>query len=182
VGTSDFNFYEWGRAMGLKLPDLAGVEIAGSIQPTVSIGDFADLTPTHAPPTATFGGNQVAVGGEFGSLQVVSLGRGGTNIRQLHASPLLGVYVWTIGVTRRAGYTALVPQTWSLTPPTTIVEIGTNAAGLDFLTQPSFVATEFPVGFWLPPGQTLRVEFNVVNLASRFVVTVSDVPASEGGE
>jgi len=190
VGTSNFNFYEWGRQMGLKMPDLAGIEFASQIQPTVNLGDFANLTPVHAPPTCTFGGQTGVTVGEFPFFQIQSLARGGT---VLLGVGMLGTTLNTKFAVRDtvAPGAANIPANavWSNVPPVALVSAGTHAVRLlddiefPFLEGPGNNGM-FPMGgsLWLPPGRVFFVEHGIAGGGLTFNILAQDVPASEGGE
>jgi len=192
VGTSDFNFYEWGRAMGLKMPDLAGVGILPTIQPTMSVGDFSNLTPVHAPPTAHTGGNTAGpIALEFPFFQIQSLARGGTVI--LGLALLVDVFTARFGTfaTPRTPNTVIAPNAiWSTDTPLAVVSVGSDLVR-QLLPDGEFPFIEgpgnngvFPMGgsLWLPPGRVLYVENAIVNTSMSFNILHADVPSSEGGE
>lgn len=182
-GLGTFNLTAFWRAMGIKNPHPTMFE---TIQPVLSVGDMAGLTPQHVPPTDVFGRDIGAVAGQYAIVQIQSRDPGGVWLQAIHATaqvPRFGLIPAIVA--GLATVNGVGP--FSSEAPLSTVQAGT-AVGSQFstATDPAFPpqnAVVFGGGvmrLWIPPGKIFAFARTTVNTSlNQWFVMLQAVPASE---
>lgn len=182
-GNGTFNLTALWRALGIKNPEPS---VRESIQPVIVVGQFSQLTPQYRPPTAVFGGNVPAVGGEKPIIQVISRGLGGSLLGAFSHESTNAIY-YAERAAPLAGFTNR-PPAWlqSRDPVLSVVEVGNDPANPGSNSASPSV-TDFPGAynyplqpFWLAPGGVVVFWSSVAGSAlSNWSMQLTDLPASD---
>lgn len=180
-----FNLQAFITEMGLKR--VSEFPIREVVQPVVTVGDFSSLTPAHVPPTAAFGRLIPAVIGQTCTVEVHSLGPGGTFIL-LFAGSAGTFYAFGTGTVATAGLAATpIPQVLSdpLVPVVSTVRDGTVVVPpVTNADRPVITGGQLLQGapLFIPRGLFFQASVVIANSLLNYAIIVSDVPASEGGD
>lgn len=176
---SSFNITAFARRLGLK--NIRELPLIERVQPTVSIGEFAPLTPALVPPAFISGGFQAVVAAQFSAFSVQSLGPGGCFCSILSA-------VAGFGGAYRVGVLAVDPGLATLItrspvsnegPGASIARRGTVAAAVLTDNDALFASGQVIPPLYIPRGSFYYMEAFTVAVAMQAGLFVSDVPASE---
>lgn len=174
MAESSFNITAFARRLGLK--NVKELPLIERVQPVVSVGEFAPLTPALVPPAFIAGGLLTAVVGEVGALAVQALGPGGTFVTLL--STAISARVAIVGVNPGLATTLVLSAASNEGAGVSRVTMGTQVSTLTNVNA-SILAGQVIPPLYIPRGQFFLVEANIVNVVQSFAVFGSDVPASE---
>jgi len=182
MGQSTFNLSQFFNRLGIKN---ANPNMLESVQPVISVGDLAHLTPQYVPPTQIFGGDTTAVAAQFSVIQIECRAPGGAFLPVLWGeaqTPLFGRIA-----TPETGLTPLVGVgPFSNDDIVSVVSSGTVAvAPLNATVSPNLPrlsGAQFFGGapLYLPPGATLIISATAVNAAIiNWWIMIQEIVASE---
>jgi len=184
VAEGAFNVAAPIRRLGLK--NARDMPVTERIQPTISVGNLADLTPATRPPANLYAGLQGAVALLQQIVEVRSLGPGGCYIDELWFGSAFTAAVAYVAASGSIVGAPVVPV-MVLSNEARISEVRvsnilpTGRAGV-FLSgvagaNPFFFSER---GWFIPRGVSFYMEANVINAGDfRWGVGVRDVPATE---
>lgn len=177
MGESSFNITAFARRMGLK--NVRELPLVERVQPVVSVGEFAQLTPALVPPAFLAGGLLAAVAAQVGTYSVQALGPGGTFVSILSFNVFGASYRLKVVGVNPALPTLLNREVISNEGAgASIARMGTRVPAFTN-SDPQLTAGEVIPPVYVPRGQFFVVEAATVNLITTAAFFVSDVPATE---
>lgn len=176
MGQGAFNVIRWAQEMGLV--SLRELPIRETATPTMSLGDFSNLTPRHEAPTGIAGGVAPNVVGELSMIELHSLGQGGAVVTAWNVLLPAAMQIEIAGGPVLAG--AISPnQIASDDAPLSVVRVGSVV-----FAPPSPLGNVQATGMhnqeiFIPPGGVLRLLAQATNTLVSGIIFFRDVPSAE---
>lgn len=90
------NLHEWIRRLGCKYTGEASAPVGEIVQPVAIVADHRGLVAPLAPPSAMLGFLTTATAGNPFIIRLISMGAGGTFIREVSWSAGAAATIWTL--------------------------------------------------------------------------------------
>lgn len=174
-----FNTAAFIAELGLKPVGPDEMRVRTEIQPVLIAGDLADTTPPHVTASAFFGQNVASAGGVNATMELQSLGAGGTFVDwvSINSAQLVGMRVTAAAL----GATAVVVPAGILSRDTPVSVVRTDALAPS-VTDPAFLrATQgfAAVELFIPKGSFFSIQSFVSNTTMQVSMKIREVPAAE---
>jgi len=183
MAQADFNVAELIRRLGLTDKPGLAFAIRETIQPTINVGDLANLTPALRPPAGLAGSSLAAgAGGTFNLMFVHSLDPGGCYCWFGRAVAELRVNIFQ-GAPGVAGIVAPYSVEGLVAPRSVVTTVLQNVGSIVGANNPIFRDGAIELGtngIYLARGQSI-VQQAISGGVGTFCVRVVAIPASEGG-
>ena len=179
-----FNVAALIRQLGLKRIRGDEMRVLETIQPTLSVGELADLTPQHRTPSVLVGVDLVGLALEHGIVELQCLSLGGGFITDLYMSAAASVFVRVATTPAVIGVPVpVVPAgVLSADPIVSNIVLGSGAnLGPPRVALKSTGKTYFGThgGLFIPRGSFFQIQVQSVAATSIASFVWREIPAAE---